>query len=127
VAIREVEREEWQQFFSELSRTHKGWLVIIEVLRDDLGAQTEVRALPFQGITAESAGGAEYRLELLAGFKPADHISQSIERPLRVWMSTLDQPGGEVVEVECAGQQKILIRFLTASRSNLPSGPGNRG
>jgi len=116
MAAREIERDQWGTFFDQFSRTHKGWPVTIEVL-GDLGAQIEARALPFEGITSES-DGENWRFELIAGYKPGDHVSHSIDQPVRVWLSTLGELDSEALEVECADGQKILIRFSTAKVAN---------
>jgi hypothetical protein len=113
MATTEIESSRWKEFFNQLSRSHRGWLITVEAFGGDFGAQLEARALPFEGVVAELVSGKNWRLELMAGYKPGDHFSHSIDEPQRVWLSSLDETDGEVLGVECADGQRILVRFST--------------
>ena len=53
MATQEIPRDEWREFFDGFSRRHEGWLVTVEVLGSDIGAQVEAYELPLVGVTAE--------------------------------------------------------------------------
>lgn len=114
MATREIDRNGWKEFFDRFSRSHKGWLATIEAFGNEFGAQVEARALPFEGITAEQTADGGWRLELMSGYKPTDHLSHRVDQPLRVWLSTLDETESEVLEIESADGQRILVRFSSA-------------
>ncbi|OLE50804.1 MAG: hypothetical protein AUG51_26320 [Acidobacteria bacterium 13_1_20CM_3_53_8] len=58
--MREIPREEWAEFLDIFSRQHEGWLVTVEVLSEEIGAQVEAEGKPLEGITAELARHAQY-------------------------------------------------------------------
>ena len=57
--MREIPREEWTGFMDSFSRQHEGWLVTVEVLGREIGAQVEAEGKPLEGITAELKDGSE--------------------------------------------------------------------
>ena len=63
--MREIPRGEWVKYLDGFSRRHEGWLVTVEVLGAEIGAQVEAQELPLEGITAElKAGGEDARNDL---------------------------------------------------------------
>ena len=50
---KEIARNEWPKFFDSFSRQHEGWLVTLEILGSEIGAQVEERELAFEGIVDE--------------------------------------------------------------------------
>ena len=50
---REIPKEEWGGFFDNFSRRHEGWLVTLEILGPEIGAQIEERELALKGIVDE--------------------------------------------------------------------------
>jgi len=90
MATIEVPRERWNKFFDEFSRQHEGWILSIEVLGSELGAQKEATA-PLVGISA--------------------HI---VNMPTRVW-SREDGQANEALEIESADGTKTLLRFSRRS------------
>jgi hypothetical protein len=108
----EIPREEWGFFCNAFSRQHKGWPAIVEVLGLDLGAQVEVEALPFEGITADTIDD-ESAISLMLGDATGDHVTHTVADPIRVALvrrESDDRPF-EVLEVEDRGGTKTLLRF----------------
>jgi hypothetical protein len=114
MATRGIDRSQWKEFCNQFSRSHRGWLVSVEAFGSEFGAQVGARSLPFEGITAEQTGDGGWRIELMAGYKPTDHVSHRIDQPVKLWLSTLDETDSEVLEIESADQQRILVRFSSA-------------
>jgi hypothetical protein len=65
--MREIPRDEWAGFLDSFSRQHEGWLVSLEVLGAEIGAQVEAQGLPLEGITAELKGGNEDAVTIILG------------------------------------------------------------
>ena len=53
----EIPRAEWAQRLNEFTAIHEGWLVSLDVLDPEIGAQPEIRNLPLLGISADRIAG----------------------------------------------------------------------
>ncbi len=105
----EIPRKHWPLFFDEFSRRHEGWLVDVEVLMGERGAQKEVSALPFYGATAVLDAPASVTIEL--GGREADHVEHRIDAPDRVWLESLADGAEAALDIESEGGRKTLLKF----------------
>jgi len=105
----EIPRRRWKAFFEEFSRRHEGWLIDVEELMGDRGAQKEVSGLPFHGASATAAPWASVVIE--AGRGPEDHIEHRIEGSRRIWVESLSGGAEAAVEIESAGGRRTLLEF----------------
>jgi hypothetical protein len=121
MSTREVQRDEWREFFDSFSQQHQGWLVTIEMLGPDLGDQVEARQLPLEGITVESGDGGDTQIEIIAGHNPDSHISHTVTSPKRVWLKQTEEGADEALEIESA-DSVVLLRFRSALRSEMVDG-----
>ena len=53
----EIPREAWVQRLNEFTTIHDGWLVSLEVLGPELGAQPEIRNVPLLGVSSDRSEG----------------------------------------------------------------------
>ena len=51
----EIPREAWAQALNEFTAIHEGWLVSLDVLGPEIGAQLEINNLPLLGVSADRA------------------------------------------------------------------------
>jgi hypothetical protein len=106
----EIPRTQWSRFFDKFSKEHEGWMVTLEVLGADIGAQEAVTRLPLVGIGAELQG-PNSRMEIIVGGRPDAHFTHMISMPKRVWLKQPEEPGHEAVEIESADGTITLVRF----------------
>ena len=71
---KEIPRAEWPEFCDQFSRRHQGWLINLQVLGDELGAQVEGREVAFEGISTDK--GKDHALSILVGRTPDEHLEQ---------------------------------------------------
>ena|ERR1044071_1979905 len=109
MSTREIQRDEWREFFDSFSKQHQGHLVTIEVLGMDVGDQVEARRLPLEGITVEFGNGEEAQFEVIAGERPDSHISHTIASPMRVWVKQTEEGADEVLEIESESGTVFLL------------------
>ncbi len=107
---REVPRGEWPVFFDMFSRQHQAWLVTVELIGPEIGAQIEVRNRPLGGITAELRPGHEDSISLCFGTIPSE-LTHIITHPTRVWLKQTISGADEALEIECDGGPTTLLRF----------------
>jgi hypothetical protein len=118
---REIPRTEWTTFFNTFSSSRRGWMVTIEVLTPDLGDQIEVRGLPLDGITAELNLNGPDQIEIVAGARPDQHVSNTIVDPIRVWAKQNDQEADEALEIE-SESRTVLIRLRSPMHAEKSAG-----
>lgn len=111
---REIPREEWNEFFDSFSRQHEGWLVTLEVLGQEIGAQVEEHDLSFGGIVNEWDEIHGNQIVIMLGTKPQDHISHSIDRPAQVFLEQTDEGADVALSVRSADGITALLRFRSA-------------
>lgn len=117
MATREIERSRWNEEFNRLSREHLGWVVNIEVIGEEIGAQVESRSLPFAGVSADIKDN-ENRIEISVGTNPESHTTHSIIDPARVYLKESDSGDDEVLEIETTEGIKTIVRFRASSQAN---------
>lgn len=110
----EVPYYEWARFFDEFSRQHIAWLVTVEMTGQSIGHQVQVRDLPFEGATVEPNEIGEDEITIMAGARPAAHISHTVRSPRRVWLKQSDEGADEAVEIESFGGN-VLVSFRATS------------
>lgn len=114
MATREIPRSEWGAFFDSFSLQHQGWLVTLEVLSRDIGAQVEARELPLQGVSADLNGEDESVISIMAGSGPQHHVTHNVSAPTRVMLKQNEAGADEALEIESADGAMTLLRFRSA-------------
>jgi hypothetical protein len=111
---KEIPRKEWPASFDSFSRRHEGWLVNLEVLAPEIGAQLEERELAFEGITDECDETLGNTIMIMAGIKPDDHITHSITNPTEVSLEQTDEGADAALAIKGADGVTALLRFRSA-------------
>ena len=122
MATREIPRDEWTEFFDGFSRQHEGWLVTVEVLGSEIGAQIEVRELRLEGITAEVKDDDEGAISIMVGETPDDHITHVITAPSHVRLEQTQEGADQALQIESASGATTLLRFRSAMLPEMVDG-----
>ncbi|HXG94066.1 MAG TPA: DUF5335 family protein [Blastocatellia bacterium] len=117
----EIDRDKWAGFLESFSLQHQGWLVTIEVMGADIGAQVESTDLPLQGITADLKGSDAPSISIMVGEKADDHVTHTIHGPTVVRLRQNEQGADEALEIESAAETTI-VRFRSAMRAEMVDG-----
>lgn len=108
---KQIAKNEWPKFFDGFSRQHEGWLVTLEILGTDIGAQVEERDLAFKGIVDEWDEIQGNQIMIMIGAKPDDHITHSITRPTLVSLEQTDQGADAALAIKSEDGTMALLRF----------------
>ena len=108
---KEIPRDEWRKFFDRFSRQYEGWLVTLEILAADIGAQVEERELAFEGIVDEWDEIKGNEITIMVGAKPDDHITHSISHPVQVSLEQTDEGADAALAIKTADGTTALLRF----------------
>jgi hypothetical protein len=111
---KEIPKKEWPKFFDSFSRQHEGWLVTLEILGSDIGAQVEERELAFEGIVDEWNEVQGNQIRIMFGAKPDDHITHSIGRPTALSLEQTDEGADAALAIKSADGVTALLRFRSS-------------
>jgi hypothetical protein len=110
----EITRDEWATFFDGFSLQHQEWLVTVEALGAEIGAQVEARELPLQGVTADLKGDGKDSISIMVGKSPEEHVTHTINAPTHVRLKKNEEGADEALEIESASGITTLVRFRSA-------------
>ncbi len=116
MATQEIRRDDWVSFFDSFSRQHAGWLVTVEVSRLDIGAQTEARELPLDGISADLKGPGSDKIAVVVRTRHGD-LTHTMTEPLKVRLQETEQHAHQALQIESADGTSTIVRF----RSTMPT------
>jgi hypothetical protein len=119
---REIGREEWVAFFDSFSRQHDRWLITLEVLGPEIGAQIESREQALNGITAELSTTGEDVISILVGSRSNDHVAHMVHAPSHVRLKETAEGAHEALQIESASGVTTLLRFRSAVRPEAVDG-----
>lgn len=108
---KEIRKSEWPEFFDSFSRQHEGWLVTLEILGSDIGAQVEGRELAFEGIVDEWDEVQGNQIVIMMGTRPDDHITHAISRPTEVSLEETEEGADAALAIKSADGITALVRF----------------
>jgi Family of unknown function (DUF5335) len=120
--MREIPREEWAEFLDSFSRQHEGWLVTVEVLGEEIGAQVEAQGVPLEGITAELKDGGEDSISIIVGRIPAERVTHNIQAPTHVRIEQTDNGADMALQIESEGGATTLLRLRSAMLPEMVDG-----
>lgn len=111
---RQIPKSEWPAFLDRFSRQHEGWLVKLEILNPDLGAQIEETGLALEGLTDEWDEAAGNTIMIMAGNEPDDHVTHSINHPTEVSLEQTDEGADAALSIKSADGTTALLSFRVA-------------
>ena len=111
---RQIPESEWPEFLNRFTRRHQGWLMNLEVLGPDLGAQTEGTALLLEGIVDEWDEMKGNTVMIMAGDKCDDHLTHSINRPTEISLEETEAGEDVALSIKADDGTRTVLIFPTA-------------
>ena len=111
---RQIPREEWTRFFSNLSRKQEGWEATLEVFGPDIGDQVEERRMYLTGLTAEVSpekNGAD-KIAIMFGGRPGQHLTHTITSPVEVDLQQTDLGIDLALQIKSADGITNLLKLI---------------
>ena len=108
---KEISRGEWREFFDSFSRRHEGWLVTVEILGSEIGAQVEEQELAFEGIVEEWDELHGNEILVTTGLRADDHITHSIRGPIAVSLEQTDEGADAALAIKDVDNVVTILRF----------------
>lgn len=111
---RQIPKSEWPEFLNRFSGQHEGWLVTLEVLSQDLGAQIEERGLALKGLSDEWDESEGNTIMIMIGNEPDDHVTHAITNPTEVSLEQTDEGADVALSIKSADGTTALLSFRAA-------------
>lgn len=117
-----IAKNNWRDFFDSFSRQHEGWLVTLEILGSEIGAQVQERELTFEGIVDEWDEAKGNQVVITIGAKKDDHITHTIREPAEVSLEQTDEGADAALAIKSADGVMALLRFRSPMLPELVDG-----
>lgn len=111
---RQIPKGEWPVFLNTFSRKHEGWLVRLEIFGPEIGAQVEEKGLILEGLADEWDEVSGNTIMIMAGNKPDDHLTHSINRPTEVSLEQTDEGADAALAIKSEDGTTTLLSFRAA-------------
>jgi hypothetical protein len=110
----EIPANDWMRALNEFSAVHDGWLVSLELLSPEYGAQPQVRDLPLLGVTAEPRSGSGV-ITISAARSDGELFTHLIAHPTHVRIERTDEGADAALQIESAEGGAAILRFRKAA------------
>lgn len=109
----EIPAAAWAQTLNEFTAIHEGWLVSLDVLGPEIGAQPEINNLPL-GVSADRIDH-DGTIIISAARSVGEHITHTIQAATRVYIERREDGADVALQIESADGTKAILRFRAAA------------
>ena len=110
----EIARNDWVPWLNQFTQVHDRWLVSVEVLRPDLGAQVELDTLPLIGISADRIDH-DGTIAISVARARALHFTHVIHAVKRIFVEQTDTGADAALQFEAQDGSRTVVRFRVAA------------
>jgi Family of unknown function (DUF5335) len=122
----EIPREAWIRQLNEFTAIHEGWLVSLDVLGPEIGAQPEIVNLPLLGVSADRIDH-DGVIAVSVMVSAAEHFTHMIHGVTRIYVERADDGADAALEIESADGMRTILRFRVAALPETVDGIVRRG
>ena len=108
---KEIPKQDWPWFLDMFSRKHEGWLITMEIFRNDIGDQVQESELKFEGITDEWDEVSGNSIVIMTGDDPDAHITHRINLPTHISLQETDDAMDAALFIKSADGTTECLRF----------------
>jgi hypothetical protein len=109
----EIPREAWVHRLNEFTSIHDGWLVSLDVLGPDIGAQPQVDNLPLLGISADRSNH-DGTIAVSVGRSGTDQFTHIIHAVTHILVERTDEGADAALQIQSADGNTTIVRFRSA-------------
>ena len=108
---KQIPKSEWPAFLDQFSRQYEGWLVKLQILNPEFGAQVEETGLALEGLTDEWDEVRGNTIMIMAGNVPDAHVTHYISQPTEVSLEQTDEGADAALAIKSADGTTALLSF----------------
>ena len=112
--MRDIPREEWVEFLDGFSSQHEGWLVTVEVLGEEIGAQVEAEEMTLEGVSADLKGGGPDVISIILVNRLKEHVTRNVTQPTHLRIEQTEGGADMALQIESGDGVTTLLRFRSA-------------
>jgi len=118
---REIARKSWREQLDAFSTIHEGWLVSLDVVGSNIGAQPEIDSLPLLGVSADrlAAGGT---ITISVASSPRSHLTHLVHDVAHLYVEETDDGADAALAIEEADGTRHVLRFRAPARPETVDG-----
>ena len=106
----EIPRRDWTRRLNEFTAIHEGWLVSLDILGAELGAQPAIDNLPLVGISADRTDH-DGTIVVSVARSRTEHFTHIVEAVTRIYLERTDDGADAALQIESADDTKAILRF----------------
>ena len=110
----EIPCEAWVDRLNEFTTIHEGWLVSLDVLGPDIGAQPELHNLPLLGVSADRANH-DGTVAVSAARSTTEHLTHFVHGVTRIYVEQTDDGADVALQIESDDRTRTILRFRAAA------------
>jgi hypothetical protein len=110
----EIPRKAWAERLNQFTAVHDGWLVSVDVLSPDLGAQRQIDNLPLLGVSADRIDH-DGTVAVSVSRAGAGHLTHLIREVTRIYVERTDDGADAALQIESGDGTKTIVRFRVAA------------
>ena len=110
----EIPREAWVHRLNEFTTIHEGWLVSLDVLGPEIGAQPEIDNLPLPGVSADRVDH-DGTIAVSVARSATEHFAHIIHAVTRIYIERTDDGADAALQIESVDGTKTIVRFRAAA------------
>jgi hypothetical protein len=121
----EIPREAWAHRLNEFTTIHEGWLVSLDVLGPEIGAQPQIDNLPLLGVSTDRVdhdGTIAVSVERSA----TEHLTHIVHAVTRIYVERTDDGADAALQIESVDGTRTILRFRAAALPETVDGIGRR-
>jgi hypothetical protein len=108
---KQIPKDEWSAFLDMFTRQHQGWLVKLEILDPEIGAQVEETGLTLEGVTDDWNQTSGHAITIMAGRDADKHITHSIKLPTQISLEQTDDGADVALSINSGEGTTALLSF----------------
>lgn len=106
----EIPHEAWAQRLNDFTAIHEGWLVSLDVLGPEIGAQPEIVNQPLLGVSADRVDH-DGTIVVSVMLSPSGHFSHIVHDVTRIYIERADDGADAALEIESVDGTRTILRF----------------
>jgi hypothetical protein len=110
VPTTEIPRETWVDELNEFTTLHEGWLVSIDVLGQEIGAQVEINNLPLLGVSADRIDH-DGTIAVSVARSTTEHFTHLIRAVTRIYVKRIDDGAQAALRIDSLDGTTTILRF----------------
>ncbi len=111
----EIDRKDWQEWLLGFTRQHRGWLVDVEVIGKDIGAQEQASRLPVQEVSARLKGEGKDEVTIILGRPSEAPWNRMIQGAARIRFEETPEGEHQALEIEGRDGVKTILKFRSGA------------